>query len=408
MGISIEQYRASIGMWSARRVKCSQASHDSTEPEYPDPVWSDDRPVLRGPWKLHALLLCVALVTLCLMQPCPTAACHNALPPVQCNSHKNVSLYAPQDTDFRQNSIINHQCLNALLIIGGVEQNPGPTLSADIIEEHNEVTAGLCAEAPAYIQDLLQHRKQLFMALTETWLKDHLDAELAVEGYTIFRQDCIRQKAHVRGRNYGGVALYIRDDIATSAEPVLQYSNGSVDVLGLHLRTANLMLIVLYRQPDNPASGQRSTSREFSQALDKINSTLTELPTPNPDIVLCGDFNLPHLTWTGGMMTMNTGTPAEENLMASRLQELTNEHFMYQQISGPTHRMGNTLDLCFSNNPVSSTATSAAQQCSPIITLSKAAQHTTLLVKRETLSAIHIHQMDQEQLLTHSISSVKK
>ena len=131
-----------------------------------------------------------------------------------------------------------------------------------------------------YIQDLLQHRKQLFMALTETWLKDHLDAELAVEGYTILRQDCIRQKVHVRGRNYGGVALYIRDDIATSAEPVLQYSNGSVDVLGLHLRTANLMLIVLYRQPDNPASGQRSTSREFSQALDKINSTLSELPTP--------------------------------------------------------------------------------------------------------------------------------
>ena len=156
MGISIEQYRASIGMWSARRVNSSQASLYSTEPEYPDPVWSDDRPVLRGPWKLHALLLCVALVTLCLMQPCPTAAYYNALPPVQCNSHKNASLYAPQDTDFRLNSIINHQCLNALLIIGGVEQNPGPTLSADTIEEHNEVIAGLCAEAPVDIRDTLR------------------------------------------------------------------------------------------------------------------------------------------------------------------------------------------------------------------------------------------------------------
>ena len=228
------------------------------------------------------------------------------------------------------------------------------------------------------------------MALTETWLKDHLDAELAVEGYTIFRQDCIRQKAHVRGRNYGGVALYIRDDIATSAEPVLQYSNGSVDVLGLHLRTANLMLIVLYRQPDNPASGQRSTSREFSQALDKINSTLTELPTPNPDIVLCGDFNLPHLTWTGGMMTMNTGTPAEENLMASRLQELTNEHFMYQQISGPTHRMGNTLDLFFSNNP----AFIHSYQCCPTVfsdhhIIEGCTTHNSTSQKRDTFRHPH-------------------
>ena len=38
-----------------------------------------------------------------------------------------------------------------------------------------------------FLQDLLQHSNQLFVALTETWLQEHLDAELQVDGYTLFR-----------------------------------------------------------------------------------------------------------------------------------------------------------------------------------------------------------------------------
>ena len=41
----------------------------------------------------------------------------------------------------------------------------------------------------SFIQDILQHNCQLFAALTETWLQEHLDAEISIDGYTIFRQD---------------------------------------------------------------------------------------------------------------------------------------------------------------------------------------------------------------------------
>ena len=37
--------------------------------------------------------------------------------------------------------------------------------------------------------------------------------------------------------------------------------------------------------------------------------------------------------------------------MGKELMDLMTEHFMFQSIVKPTHRAGNTLDVCFSNNP---------------------------------------------------------
>ena len=113
-----------------------------------------------------------------------------------------------------------------------------------------------------YIQDLLQTSKQLFIALTETWLRDHTDAELDIEGYTLFRQD--RQRPRKRGgRDSGGVAFYLRNDIASDVETILQYSNGVIEILGLYVKAKDLILVNLYRQPDDLAGGHRSTSVEF-------------------------------------------------------------------------------------------------------------------------------------------------
>ena len=91
-----------------------------------------------------------------------------------------------------------------------------------------------------FIQDLLQHKDQLFVALTETWLRDHLDAELNIDGYTLFRQDRNRPRKHRHGRDSGGVAFYLKNSIAGTAEPVLNFSNGVVEVLGLHIKSDNL------------------------------------------------------------------------------------------------------------------------------------------------------------------------
>lgn len=69
-----------------------------------------------------------------------------------------------------------------------------------------------------YLSDMLNHENHLFIGLTETWLKDHKDAELKIEGYQLFRSDRKRSKTGKRGRLSGGAAAYIRDDIASRTE----------------------------------------------------------------------------------------------------------------------------------------------------------------------------------------------
>ena len=93
------------------------------------------------------------------------------------------------------------------------------------------------------------------MALTETWLHSHKDAELKIEGYQLFRSDRNRRKKSNRGRYSGGVAAYVQDSFASQMEVKLQYSNGVVEVLGLFCASQNLFFAVVYRQPDDSAGG---------------------------------------------------------------------------------------------------------------------------------------------------------
>ena len=134
------------------------------------------------------------------------------------------------------------------------------------------------------------------MALTETWLSEHIDAELTIDGYTLFRQDRKRQRRR-RGRDSGGVAVYMRNDIAADVITVASYSNGVIEIIGLYSKTKNLLLFVVYRQPDDIAGGHRSTQLEFKQALGKLEETLSSTNNPMPEVILCGDFNLPNSVW---------------------------------------------------------------------------------------------------------------
>ena len=83
------------------------------------------------------------------------------------------------------------------------------------------------------------------MALTETWLRDHLDAKVNVEGYKLFRQDRITTRIKRRGRDGGGTAYYLKNEIAAGTDTIINFSNEVVDVLGLHIKVKNLALIIV-------------------------------------------------------------------------------------------------------------------------------------------------------------------
>ena len=95
------------------------------------------------------------------------------------------------------------------------------------------------------------------MALSETWLQSHKDAELQIEGYQLFRCDRVRRKKKKHGRLSGGVAAYVHNSLAKHMEVKVQYSNGVVEVLGLFSSTYNLFLAIVYRQPNDTAGGNK-------------------------------------------------------------------------------------------------------------------------------------------------------
>ena len=186
------------------------------------------------------------------------------------------------------------------------------------------------------------------MSLTETWLHDHTDAEVSIPDYhTPFRVDRKRVKKR-RGRGSGGVITWVHSSLA--AELVFEFSSGVIECSGVMIHSLNLMVYTVYRQPDE--KNHRSTSQHFSALLTKLREHLSSLPKPTPDVILQGDFNLPHANWETGECTpgVSSSPTKDEKNMVRALYELTLEHFLVQQVEGPTHKYGNMLDLVFSNN----------------------------------------------------------
>ena len=72
-----------------------------------------------------------------------------------------------------------------------------------------------------YIQDLIQANNQMCIAITETWLRDRTDPDLCVQ---IATQSSDKNANIIRkrgGRHSGGVAIYLRNDIAHVTEKFL-------------------------------------------------------------------------------------------------------------------------------------------------------------------------------------------
>ena len=199
-----------------------------------------------------------------------------------------------------------------------------------------------------YIENLLSDEGQLAFALTETWLTDgHNDAECYIPGYTLYRQDRKRPRSG-KGRNSGGVALYLHDNYASSTEQIFNHNSGVIEAIGVYIAALDTIMIVIYRQPDDTVRCNRSTSREFKCLINELGACLNDLPSPVPNIMIFGDFNLPHATWDP--LGWSVGAPADEQKMIEDLRELALENFLIQQVEFPTHRDGNVLDIVLTNN----------------------------------------------------------
>ena len=238
---------------------------------------------------------------------------------------------------------------------------------------------GLCPQTvPSkvpFVNSTLCGSNNLFVALSETWLKNHTEAELNIKGYTLFRCDTIRKKKK-RGRHTGGVGIYVRQDIACSCEILFSHSSECVQMLCLYSSVEDLVIMAIYRQPDDSYNGHPSTDIDFNIPLMRAKNAILSL-NPTPDIIMGGDFNIPHATWPEGSPS-NGATNCERSILNS-LNEFSNELFLCQYVTKPTHKDGNILDLVFVNNP------SLIHCCTVIPVLQSTSHHSIVEVSTSYL-----------------------
>ena len=134
------------------------------------------------------------------------------------------------------------------------------------------------------MSDIATQDNTTFLALTETHLGDNiLDAEINIANYTLYRTDRLE-------RSHGGIAIYLREELAANTEILETFSNSTTEMLALYVKKMDLIIVVIYRPPN-------TTFRNFKEAAEKIQHLLQLLPTPLTEVILTGDFNFLTITW---------------------------------------------------------------------------------------------------------------
>ena len=174
------------------------------------------------------------------------------------------------------------------------------------------------------------------ISLVETHLRNDIsDAEVKMDGYQLIRAD---RKAGVMK---GGVANYIRNDLARMTTVIGLGSDGVVEYLVIEVKKLDIIFATVYRPPTCETS-------KFNHVLEIILSKVKESESARhmPNIIVMGDFNFPVINWENG--TVQGGTLESQN-QASSLINFMNNLTLEQCIHQPT-RGNNILDLFLTNN----------------------------------------------------------
>ena len=219
--------------------------------------------------------------------------------------------------------------ISLLLLMSGVESNPGPEFHMGMLNAHSIVRKG------PLIQDLITSNHLDALAISETWVcRDDPDAiklDSTPVGYSVMHVP--RPSAIHRNRG-GGLCFIHRSELTVKPHPLqrtlqrqtfecqlMSISNTSVD------RPADKPLVVanIYRPP---SSSMPSTFYdEMSDLLTKVGECIDA-----DRFIMCGDFNC----------------PGPNSTVDAELISLFDFHGLQQHVSSPTHHTtstNNILDL---------------------------------------------------------------
>src|SRR6267154_1394597 len=216
-----------------------------------------------------------------------------------------------------------HSFLDFLLLIGGVERNPGPT---NVLKTNmGLVNARSMVNKTALIHDVIKDNRLDFLAVTETWVYNDSPEvhkkDAAPPGYSIVHahRDTSRSTGKRQG---GGIAFIHREDLRVKVLPPPLAGPVTFELLLVKVIncTLGMTIAIIYRPPNTNPSAFIS---ELSDLLYK--------GSLGSRFIICGDLNCP-------------GPSGSEGLVGKDLAELIDGYSLTQHVHGPTHNSGNILD----------------------------------------------------------------
>ena len=177
-----------------------------------------------------------------------------------------------------------------------------------------------------YLKEYVQENKIIVMNFTETWLDDSITNIININGYQVWRGDR-------KGRKGGGTAIYLHEDFESKL--ILSDSIESCEIVAIFIEKLNTINIVIYRPPDAGSSA-------FKAIIEQTKTLLENMNTPEPTVIITGDFNFRSVKWNrgthGGCRWEITGAQMtrDERDQFSKLMELTDKYNLVQAIEEST------------------------------------------------------------------------
>ena len=172
--------------------------------------------------------------------------------------------------------------LMLILLCGDVETCPGPWSynQNDFTIGHQNIR-GLWGKKDL-LSEFLHDKNIKIFGVTESLLKSSIPSVMCkIRGYSFQRRD--------RGKNGGGVGVYIKDGIDYLRRPDLEHLETECIWLEILQKKSKSFLIgILYRPPDS----SKHLHKNFLQTLSNVLSTISN---SNKEIIIIGDINANYL-----------------------------------------------------------------------------------------------------------------
>ena len=178
--------------------------------------------------------------------------------------------------------------------------------------------------------------------ITETCLKDTQEDEAWVN-QSALQQNSYKTWLHNRPNDQHGRGLAL---IHKNHIPIKEFRKGNTPTIEYgvwkaRIHNKTILLAGIYHPL--PSTTNRTTTGMF---IDEITDLLTDTVPKYPNLIILGDFNI------GTEKVPNADTVIFNDTMAALGPQ--------QHVQGPTHKMGNTLDLIFSQLETQLTVTGMA------------------------------------------------